>query len=448
MIRSRLSFLALALAVSVPASVFADHPWPQFRGPDGNGIASADDIPTQFSESENVSWKTPLPGKGWSSPVVSNDGSIWVTTAIENIPSREEQEALALASGEDPKKFKQKQIAKSIQLQVMELDFDTGSLKRTIDLFTIDSPDAIHGLNSYASPTPVLDGDRIYCHFGTYGTVCLDAKSGSVVWKKQFPLEHSVGPGSSPFIDGERLVLIQDGVDFQYVIALDKNSGETIWKADRPEMRAEKGDQKKAYCTPISITDKNGREQLVCMGSQWLVSYDPASGEEFWRLDHGSGFSVVPRPVYDEKTGLVFISTGFGKPELWAVNPDGSGDITETDKVAWKESKRIPAKPSPLLVEDELFVIQDGGIGTCFDAATGAIHWTERIGGNFSASPLYADGKIYLANQEGSVVVIAPGKEFKVIAENQLEGQLMASPIALDGSLLIRSDSALYRIGG
>lgn len=441
-----LAFLTLAFLTLVAAADGGDsHPWSQFRGPDGNGLASADDVPLQFGEGKNLAWKTPLPGKGWSSPVVTADGAIWLTTAIENIPSREEQEALALASGEDPKKFKQKQIAKSIQLQVMELDLDSGRIERTLDLFQIESPDAIHGLNSYASPTPVLDGDRIYCHFGTYGTACLDLESGDVVWTKQFPLVHSVGPGSSPFIHGNRLVLIQDGVDQQYVIALDKRTGETLWKTDRPEMRAEKGDQKKAYCTPIAITDSRGRDQLVCMGSQWLVSYEPETGKELWRLDHGSGFSVVPRPVYDATNGLVFVSTGFGKPELWAVNPDGDGDITGSDKVVWTEPKRIPAKPSPLLVGKELYVVQDGGIGTCFDAATGEIHWTERIGGNFSASPLFADGRIYFCNQEGAVTVIAPGKEFQVLAENQLDGQLMASPIALDGMLLIRSDQALYR---
>ncbi len=435
------------LTLSVSTIAFADHPWPEFRGPDGNGLASADGVPLRWSETENVSWKTPLPGKGWSSPVVAENGKIWVTSALETQPTDEEREQLLTAAGEEAKHFKVRQIAKNIVLKALELDLETGKIEREIDLITVETPDAIHSLNSYASPTPVLDGDRLYCHFGTFGTLCLDTKSGAKVWERQFALEHSVGPGSSPFVHGELLVLIQDGVDLQYVIALDKRSGETVWKTDRPPMRAESGEQKKAYNTPIAVTDKNGREQLVCMGSQWLVSYDPATGEELWKLDHGSGFSVVPRPVYDEKNGLVFISTGFGKPELWAVRPDGSGDITDSDKVVWKETKRIPAKPSPLLVGNELFVVQDGGIGTCFDAATGAVHWNERVGGNFSASPLFADGRIYFCNQEGMTTVIAPGKNYQVLAENQLDGQLMASPVALDGTLLIRSDQALYRIG-
>lgn len=436
-----------ALLIASAASAESLHPWPQFRGPDGNGIASADGVPEKWSESENVAWKTPLPGKGWSSPVVTAEGKIWLTTAIESIPTEEEKARLLTESGEDPKQFASRKIAKSVTLQALEVDLKTGKLDRSLDLFKVENPDAIHALNSYASPTPVLDGGRLYCHFGTFGTVCLDAATGAEIWRKQFPLVHNVGPGSSPFIDGDLLVLICDGVDLQFVVALDKASGETVWKTDRPAMRAPKGDQKKSYCTPIAITDQKGRRQLVCMGSQWLVSYDPATGKEIWRLDHGSGFSVVPRPVYDPATGLVYFATGFGKPQLWAVSPEGDGDITATDLVRWKETKRGPAKPSPLVHGSEVYVMEDGGIASCLDAATGTAHWSERTGGNYSASPLLADGRIYFCSQEGKITVIAPGKEWRILSENQLDGQLMASPVALDGALLIRSDTALYRIG-
>lgn len=442
-------FFTLLTTVSLTAaSLFGQesHPWPQFRGPDGNGIASADGVPLKWSESEGIAWKTPLPGKGWSSPVVTAAGKVWVTTAIETTATDEEKKQLLTQAGEDPKQFASRQIAKNVKLQALELDLKTGKLERSLDLFTIENPDAIHALNSYASPTPVLDGDRLFCHFGTYGTICLDIASGSTVWSKRFPLVHNVGPGSSPFIEGDLLILTCDGVDVQYITALDKRSGETVWKTDRPAMRAEKGDQKKSYCTPIALTDKQGRRQLVCMGSQWLVSYDPATGKEIWRLDHGNGFSVVPRPVYDAATGLVIFSTGFGKPQLWAVSPEGSGDLTGTDRVVWKETKRSPAKPSPLVVGSEVYVMEDGGIASCLDTATGQAYWSERTGGNYSASPLLADGRIYFASQEGKVTVIAPGTTWQVLAENQLDGQLMASPVALDGTLLIRSDSALYRI--
>ena len=210
-------------------------------------------------------------------------------------------------------------------------------------------------------------------------------------------------------------------------------------------MRAEKGDQKKSYNTPIIITDPNGREQLICMGSQWMISYVPETGEEIWRLDHGSGFSVVPRPVYSKDDDLLFFSTGFGKPVLMAVHTDGNGDITGTDKVVWQDPKRIPAKPSPLLLDGRLFVISDGGITTCFRAASGAILWNDRIDGNYSASPVFADGHIYVASEEGKVTVFSPGDSYTEVAKNHIEGSIMASPIPLDGALVLRSDTAVYR---
>lgn len=423
--------------------------WPQFRGPDGDGIADADQVPERWSESENLAWKTELPGKGWSSPVVSSDGAIWLTTAIESTPRDDsEREKLLTAAGETEKKFKSRQIAKNVVMKALEVDLESGKLLREIDLIEVEQPDAIHTLNSYASPTPILDNGRLICHFGTFGTVCLETASGDVLWRAQFELEHNVGPGSSPFVDENRVVLICDGVDQQFVVALDKQNGEILWKTDRPAYRAASGDQKKAYSTPLKIQDKNKRNQLICMGSQWLVSYDSETGEEFWRLDHGKGFSVVPRPVYDANLGLLFLSTGFGKPELWAVRPDGTGDITGSDRVVWTEPKRIPAKPSPLAVNGMVFVISDGGIATCFDGESGSVHWTERIDGNYSASPLFADGKIYFCSHEGTITVVEAAGEFRVLAENQLDGQLMASPAALNGTLLIRSDSALYRIVG
>jgi outer membrane protein assembly factor BamB len=266
-----------------------------------------------------------------------------------------------------------------------------------------------------------------------------------VLWERTIELEHSVGPGSSPFVVDNLLILICDGVDQQFVTALDVASGREVWKTNRPEMRAAKGDQKKSYNTPILITDRSGRDQLICMGSQWLVSYEPKTGKEIWRFDHGDGFSVVPRPVYSPKHQLVYISTGFGKPVLKAIRVDGKGDITNQDKVAWEDPKRIPAKPSPLLIGDELYVISDGGVGSCFDAATGKLHWNARIDGNYSASPLFADGKIYVGNQEGALTVFAPGKSYEKLVENQIEGSIMASPLALDGALVLRSDTALYR---
>lgn len=431
----------IACVVLFLATTHAASPWPQFRGPAGDGIVFDQSVPLKFGEKENLAWKTVLPGKAWSSPVIA-DGVIWATTAVEVFPTEEERIELLRAAGIEEKKFKQLAVAKTIQLKLLALDFETGKLLSTIDLGEIETPDPIHSLNSYASPTPVIDGPNIYCHFGTYGTYCVDRKSRQIAWQRRLPLDHSVGPGSSPFIDGQRLILIQDGMERQYVAALDKTTGETLWESDRPEMDAPTGDQKKSYCTPIKITDRLGREQLICMGSQWMVAYEPASGQEIWKVRHGKGFSVVPRPVYAD--GVVYFATGFGGTQLWAVKVDGSGDVTDTH-VAWFVKKGIPTKPSPIVHDGLIYVMEDNGIASCLEAQTGEEVWKKRIGGKYSASPLMIGNRIYLASHEGTVTVISVGRDSEVLAENQLEGQIMASPAVVDNSLVLRTAEAMYR---
>jgi hypothetical protein len=438
---SRLTCRLLLCFVFPGLGVAADS-WPQFRGPAGDGRAGSDTVPIEFGETQHVTWKTALPGRAWSSPVVA-EGLIWVTTAVERVPSEEERVALLRESGIEEQKIKQLAIAKSIELQLLAVDLESGSLQRVVPLTTIARPDPIHALNSYASPTPVIDGPNIHCHFGTYGTFCVDRASGRVLWKRELPLEHGVGPGSSPLVHGPLLVLIQDGMDRQYVTALDKQTGDTIWEQDRPEMDAPDGDQKKSYCTPIAITDKLGREQLICMGSQWMVSYQPQTGEEIWRVYHGKGFSVVPRPVHQD--GVVYFATGFGKPELWAVRVDGDGDVTQSH-VLWTVLQGIPAKPSPLLHEGLIYVISDSGVASCFDIDAGREVWKQRIGGDYSSSPTLAGGHIYIGSQDGKVTVIEPGPEGRIVAENQLAGQIMASPAVVGGAMVWRTDTAIYRI--
>lgn len=437
------AFLVLVSPVFVfPVTALAEITWPQFRGPSGDGIVVGQQIPTEFGEERNVTWKTPLEGKAWSSPVIA-DGIIWATTAVEVFPSEDEKQAMLADAGIEEKKFKQLQIAKQVDLKLYALHLKSGKLIATIDLTRVGKPDPIHALNSYASPTPVIDDDRIYCHFGTYGTFCINRKSRQLEWQRQLPLEHSVGPGSSPFVHGDLLVLIQDGVQRQYVTALNKHTGETIWETLRPVMDAPSGDQKKAYCTPIAVTDSSGREQLICMGSQWMVSYDPATGKEIWKVRHGKGFSVVPRPVYQDD--VVYFSTGFGKPQLWAVKVDGKGDVTDTH-VLWTVIKGIPAKPSPILHEGLIYVVEDNGVASCLEAETGEEIWKKRVGGKFSASPILVNGNLYFASHEGDVTVIAAGREGKVVAENQLDGQIMASPAVVDNALILRTAEAIYRI--
>ncbi len=434
-------FSAIAASLAILCSA-ASADWPQFRGPGGDGVAMDQSVPTEFGEQKNVTWKTEIPGKAWSSPVVS-DGVIWVTTAIERLPTEEEKIALFKQADIAENKFKQLAIAKSIELKLLAIDFASGSILKTIDLTVVEQPDAIHTVNSYASPTPVIDGDHIYCHFGTYGTFCINRATGAEVWKRRLPLAHSVGPGSSPFIYQDMLVLIQDGLERQYVTALNKFTGVRIWETDRPEMDAPDGDQKKAFCTPIAVTDSKGRDQLICMASQWIVAYEPATGKEIWKLYHGKGFSVVPRPVFADD--VVYFSTGFGKPQLWAARVDGEGDVTETH-VLWKVTKGIPAKSSPLIHDGLVYVMEDNGIASCFDAQTGEEVWKKRIGGKYSASPLLAGGHLFFGSHDGKVIVLKPGKSGEVVADNQLDGQIMASPAAVDNALIMRTATAIYRI--
>ncbi len=442
MIDRRLLFLACLIASPVWSPLWSADSWPQFRGPAGDGIVLDQTVPIVFGEHDHVTWKTDIPGRAWSSPIVA-DGLIWMTTAVENVPSEEERLAMLAESGIEQKKMKQLAIAKTLQLKLVAVDLEMGKIERSLDLATVDKPDAIHALNSYASPTPVADGSRVYCHFGTYGTFCVDAKRGDVIWQRKLPLEHGVGPGSSPMLHGDLLVLIQDGMDRQYVTALDKNSGATVWERDRPPMDAPSGDMMKSYCTPIAVTDAAGREQLICMGAQWIVAYSPKTGDEVWRLRHGTGFSVVPRPVHQD--GVVYFCTGFGKPELWAIGIDGSGDVTDSH-MRWTVSAGIPAKPSPVLHDGLIYVVSDNGVASCFDVADGEQVWKERLGGDFSASPVLVGEHMYFGSQDGDVTVMTLGRDAKVVGVNHLDGQIMASPAIIDGAMIWRTDSALYRI--
>jgi outer membrane protein assembly factor BamB len=429
-----LCILAAAVGFSLTAGA-----WPQFRGPSGDGQVDGK-LPTEWSESSNVKWKTNIPGRGYSSPVIG-DGIIWVTTAIEGATSPDQIEALKKKIP-DPKFVKQRSLVGTIELRALGIDAATGKVAKNILLEKIELPDPVHRTNSYASPTPALDDGKLYCHFGSYGTFCVDAKTGKKVWDKKVVIFHSVGPGSSPMVYKNLVVLVCDGVDTQYVTALDKATGKEVWKTMRPPMNTKSGEMMKSFSTPQVITN-NGSDQLVIPGAQWLVSYEPMSGKEIWRFNHGSGFSIVPRPVY--KDGVVYYSTGFGKPIAIAVKVDGKGDVTKTHEL-WRETKRVPARSSYVVDGNELYMTDDKGIVRCFDRATGTIHWTERLEGDHTASPILANGHLYFCSERGHTAVIKTGKTFQKVAANQLDAGFMASPAVLGNSLILRTTKALYRI--
>lgn len=387
--------------------------WPQFRGPDGQGHASDQAVAVTWSESQNVVWKIPIPGRGWSSPVVLGE-KIWMTTATEEGHS----------------------------LRAVAVHRQSGSVLHDIELFRVDQPPRINPKNSYASPTPVIEAGRLYTHFGTMGTACLDTDSGKILWTShELRIEHKEGPGSSPILWRDFLIVNCDGMDVQFVAALDKHTGAIAWRSTRSGPLATDPDQHKAYATPLVIR-VDGEDQLVSQGADWTIAYDPLTGGELWKIGY-QGYSTVPRPVYDH--GLLYTITGFTKPELIAVRPGGRGDVTASN-IVWRHAKQVPANPSPIIVDREIYFVSDAGVGACLDALTGEELWRERMPGKFWASPILAGGKLYFPNEEGATFVLRPGREYHLLATNQIEGQLMASPVAVDGSLYLRSDTHLYRI--
>ena len=404
----------LALALLAPLASAGEN-WPQFRGPHDNGHADATHLPLTWSETENVAWKTAIHDRGWSSPVLWGD-QIWVTTATED----------------------------GTRLFAVCVDRPTGKIVHDVKVFDVESPQHIAAINSYASPTPAIEAGRVYVHYGTYGTACLDTATGKVLWtRRDLNCDHHEGPGASPILVGNLLVFDVDGCDVQYVVALDKATGRTAWKTPRSvDYSKVHKFCRKAFCTPIVI-EADGRPQLVSLGSKAMMAYDPATGEELWKLPY-RGWSVTPRPLFGH--GLLYIIMDYDNPELWAVRPGGRGDLAES-AVAWKIAKAMPQKPSLLLVEDLLYLVNDKGVAQCIEAKTGQAVWKQPLGGEFAASPLFADGRLYFFSHTAVATVMEPGRQPKVLAVNRLDGRMMASPAVAGQALFLRTQTHLYRIG-
>jgi outer membrane protein assembly factor BamB len=403
-----LTFVALFLAAAV---LEGGENWTQFRGPNGSGLSGARDLPTHWSETEGVRWKVAIHDKGWSSPVIWGD-QIWMTTAR--------------ADGKE--------------MFAVCVNRKTGRVVHDVKVFTEEMPAFCHPFNSYASPTPVVEEGRAYVHFGSHGTACLDTATGKVVWERRdLPCNHFRGPGSSPIVYGELLILTFDGFDFQYLAALDKSTGKTVWKKDRgTKYPLTDGDFKKAYSTP-SILEVEGKPQLVSPSAEATVAYDPATGQELWRVVHG-GMNEATRPLFGH--GLIYLTTGH-TTQLWAVRQGGHGDISDGG-VAWKLRRNAPSRPSPLLVGDLLFMVSDIGIASCLEAKSGKQLWQERLDGHFSASPVCGGGHLYVPDEEGKTYVLAASPSFKVVAVNRLDAGCMASPAVAGDALFLRTKTHLY----
>lgn len=406
--------VAVGSLVFAPFRAEAVENWPEFRGPRGDGHAVGADLPVEFGESQNVSWKTSLPGKAWSSPVIWGS-QIWLTNATED----------------------------GKRMSVVCIDRDSGQILHDVLLIENEEPRFCHPMNSYGSPTPAIEQGRVYVHFGSYGTACLDTRTAKTLWlRTDLPCNHYRGPGSSPILFQDKLIVHLDGFDEQYVVALDRLTGNTVWKTDRNvDYGTDNGDIKKAFCTPILI-EVNGQTQLISPTSKAVMAYDPDTGEEIWRVRY-KGFSATARPLFGN--GLLYVNTGFSKAELYAIRPDGQGDVTETH-VVWARFRGIPSKSSQLLVDDLIYLVHDAGVAACLDAATGETVWQERLGGKYSASPIFAAGRIYFLSHEGTVTVVAHGREYHELAVNEFDEGFMASPAVSGDSLFLRSRTHLYRI--
>ncbi|MEL6109149.1 MAG: PQQ-binding-like beta-propeller repeat protein [Planctomycetota bacterium] len=392
--------------------------WTEFRGPDGQGHSSAKTLPLSWNETNNVAWKVPIEGDGWSSPVVA-DGRIYVTTAVRT-------------QGGGPK---------SRSLRTLCLDADSGQSLWNVEVFRQGGDGVqIHKKNSHASATPILRDDRVFVHFGPAGTACLST-DGDVIWKnKELAFAPIHGNGGSPALRDDTLVFTCDGRDKQFVAALSATTGEVTWTTDR------RADVKKgfSFCTPLFI-NVNGKAQVVCPGSGAVVAYEPETGKEIWSCNYGEGYSVVPRPVY--ANGLVFVSSCYDSASLYAIDPTGTGDVTDTH-VRWTIRRGVPKTPSMLVIGNELYFVDDGGVASCVDSRTGDPHWKQRLGGKYSASLFYGAERIYIQSENGKTTVIAPGTEFKELATNELSGdeRTFASFATVENAILLRSESHLYRI--
>ncbi len=425
--------IVLACALYAQDEIKQDY-WNQFRGPNGDGKATEANPPIEFNETKNVRWKVPIHDKGYSSPVVW-ENQIWVTTARED----------------------------GRELFAICVDLENGDILHDIKVFDVAEPQLEHGdLNSHASPTPIVEEGRIYVHYGTYGTACLDTKTGNKLWERRdLNCDHRVRPASSPIIDEDTLFLTFDGVDVQFIAALDKNTGDTLWLQHRKvdsnfedvlkakgvkDIEATKkekpNDNRKSYATPTIITFQ-GKKQLVSPAAEVTISYDPKTGDELWRVRHeGWGWNVACRPIFAHN--LVYFTTGVEKL-LLAVDPSGRGDVTDSH-IVWSNRKGAPEIPSPLIVDDLMFMVNEGGVVSCVEAKNGDLVWKGRVGGNHWASPLYAGGNIYFFSMEGRVSVISAARAFKLLARNEFDNEFIASGAVAGNALILRSLTHLYCI--
>lgn len=407
-----------AIVVLLVYSTLAPANWPDWRGPTGQGHSDAMGLPLHWSETQNVVWKRPIHDLGYSTPVVWGD-QIWLTTAT----------------------------LKGETLYAMCIDRNSGRVIYDIDVFHPEKPQRIHRNNSYATPSASIEEGFVYVHYGSHGTACIDTNTGKVVWKREdLHCAHLQGPVSSPLLYEDLLICPFEGTDVQFVVALDTKTGKNVWRYDRPRELYEGVEPVyllKSYHTPV-VVDVNGTPQPINNGAMLVTGHEPQTGKEIWRVRYRDD-NPVSRIV--SGNGLLFINSGGspGATHLLAVRQDGVGDVTDSH-VVWKMTEDVPHESSPVLVGGLLYLLSDKGVLNCKEALTGKTVWTERLEGDYGASLLYADNRIYISNKQGKTTIIQHGRTFKVLAVNELEGFIGASPAVAGKSLLMRTKTHLYRV--
>ena len=399
-------------------SALAQGGWPDWRGPTADGHSDATSLPLYWSETENITWKTAIHDESHSTPVVWGD-QIWLTTAKED----------------------------GTVLYAVAVDRGSGKIIHDIEVFRVESPQYINPLNTYATPSAVIEGGRVYVHYGSPCTACIDTASGEVLWRRtDLNCEHMQGPASSPFIYENLVIVHLEGTDKQFIAALDKKTGDTVWLYERPaDLYAPDiaPVYLKSYQTPV-IVEVDGKPQMVSNGALLVTGHEPLTGQEIWRVRYRDD-STISRIVAGD--GLLFVNTGGppGGSQLWAIREGGAGDVTDTH-VAWKITEDAPHQSSPVLVDDLLYWVSDQGVLICVEAATGKQVWTKGLEGKFGASLLTTGDRIYVSNMKGTTTIFATGREYRELAVNQLDGGLWASPAVTGNALLLRTKTYLYRI--
>lgn len=423
-----LTMLIFCSAILHNVSVQAQAHWPDFRGPSHNGHVpvSNQKLPTKLTK-DQIKWTVDIHGRAWSSPVIYGD-QVWLTTATED----------------------------GTKLYGVCVDRKTGKIVYDKLLFTVKDPQFAHRFNTYGSPSPVIEKDRVYITFGSPGTACIDTDSFETLWTRtDFVCDHFRGAGSSPVLYEDRLLMNFDGADHQFVVALSKKTGDTIWRTERsvdfkdidPKTGKPKldGDYRKGFSTPTVAKLGDGKTVMISLGSKACYAYNVEDGKELWRSEEPKNHSGSSRPIF--ANGTVYTPTGLPRGELWAIRPGGSGVVNDTH-VQWTLKRGVPSKPSILEVDKHIYMVDDGGIVSCVNAESGEVLWKDRIKGKYSASPVYANGHVYFFSEEGNITVlnIKDPSKFNVVSTSKIGDGFMASPAVAENAFYIRSRTKLYRI--